>query len=102
MWVISSSRPLHVLEVSRAMTHVMDPELQEIDRELAVMFRRYLTVRDLHLRVFVVAEQLGKSCVKGKSRGSLLEWFHINWPQRKVALLPEPLGTSELVTRRDS
>jgi predicted lipid carrier protein YhbT len=56
-----------MLEVSRVMAHVMDPELQDFDHELASMFRRYLTVRDLQLRVLVVAEQLGERCPKGKS-----------------------------------
>jgi hypothetical protein len=67
-----------MLEVSMAMLDVMELELQEIERELTLMFRRYLTVRDLELKVFVVAEQFGESCPKGKSRGSLLEWLHIN------------------------
>jgi hypothetical protein len=49
-----------------AVAHGMDRELQEIDRELTLMFRRDLTVRDLQLRVFVVAEQLGKSCFQKK------------------------------------
>jgi hypothetical protein len=56
MGIISSPRPLHILEVSRAMGHVMDPELQEVGRELTLMFRRYLTVRDLQLRMFGVVE----------------------------------------------
>jgi hypothetical protein len=89
-------------EMSRAMAHVMGAELPEIDREPTLMFRRCLTVRDLQLRVFVVAEELGESCRKGKSRGWLLEWFHINWPRRKVEMLREFLCMSELMRRGDS
>jgi hypothetical protein len=83
--------------MSRAMVHVTDPELDEIDHELTLIFKRYLTVRDLQLRVFVVSEQLGKSFSKEKSRGSSLERLHINWPQRKTVMLREFLGTSELM-----
>jgi hypothetical protein len=71
MGIISSRRVLHMLNMSRALAHVMGPELQEID--LTLMFRRYLTICDLQLRVFVGAEQLGDSYPKGKCRGSLLE-----------------------------
>jgi hypothetical protein len=43
-----------------------------------------LTVRDLQLRVLVVAEQLGERCPKGKSWGYRLEWLHINWRKEKL------------------
>jgi hypothetical protein len=95
MGIISLPRPLHMLEVPRAMARVIDPELQEIDRELTLMSNWYLTVRDLKLRVFMIAEQLGESCPKGESRGSALDCFRINWPQRKAAMLREFLGASE-------
>jgi hypothetical protein len=78
MGIISSARPLHTLEVSKPMVHVMDRELQGIDREAILMFRRYLTVCDLQLGVFVIAEQIGESYPKGKLRGSVLERLHIN------------------------
>jgi hypothetical protein len=102
MGIISSPRPLHILEVSRAMIHVMDPELQEIDRELTLIFKWYLTVADLQLKVFVVAEQLGKRCPKEQPRGLLLGWLHIKGPQTKIVMPREFLGTSELMTRGDS
>jgi hypothetical protein len=102
MGILSSPRSLHMLEVSRAMSHVMDPRLQEIDRELILLFTRSLTVRCLQLRVFVVAEPLDKSCPKAKSRVSLSEWPHINWRQSKAMMLREFLGTSELMTIDDS
>jgi hypothetical protein len=82
--IVSLPRPLNIFEVSRAMAHVMDPELWEIVHVLTLMFKRYLTVRDLQLRLFVIAEQLGEGCPKEKSRGSLLEWLHINWLQEKL------------------
>jgi hypothetical protein len=102
MGIISSPHPLYMLEAFRRMGDVIDPELQEPDRQLTLTFRRYLTVRELQLRVSMVAGQLDESRPKGKSRASLLELFHINWPQRKAVMLREFLGTSELMTRDDS
>jgi hypothetical protein len=68
MGIISSPRPVHTLEVPRATAQVMDPELQEIDHEVTSMFRRYLTVRDFQLKMFVIAGQSGESCPKRESR----------------------------------
>jgi hypothetical protein len=101
MEIIVSPLPLHLLEVSRAMAHVMNPELREIDRELTLIFRRYVTVLDLQLRLLVVAEQLGESCPKSELRGSLLERVYINWPQRKAVMLREFFGACELITKDD-
>jgi hypothetical protein len=60
------------------MVHGMDLKLQNIDREITLMLRQGLTVRNLQLRVFAVVEQLAESRPKEKSRRSLLEWLHIN------------------------
>jgi hypothetical protein len=75
MRAISSPRLLHMLEVSGAMAHVTNPELQEIDCELILTFRRYLTVRNLQLRVFVIAEQLGDVVPKENREGSSSNGF---------------------------
>jgi hypothetical protein len=101
MPIIYSSLLLHLFKVSRAMVHAMEGDLQEIDSDLISMLRRYVTLRDWQLQVFMVAEQLGESLPKGKSPRSLLEWPYIGWRQRNVLMLRGFLGHAELLERDD-
>jgi hypothetical protein len=63
---------------------VTEPKLQEIDCDLISKLRRYITLRDLQLRVFAITRQLEKAPPKGKLGSWPMEWPYINWPHKKL------------------
>jgi hypothetical protein len=97
MGVIASARPVHLMRIPRTTVCPLDTILEEVETGLMSIFRRRLHVRELGLRVGMLAMHLDQPPQEGKTRACMLQWLHVNSSESSRVLLREFMGHSELL-----
>jgi hypothetical protein len=102
MGILISPRAAHLLSAPGSNRDAVDGGLEEIELELAQMFRRSLNARELELQVQAIAAHVGANRPRGRAPTSFLVWLRDNWREANAIVLREFLGHTEWITRDDS